>query len=47
MKWYRPQKLIQEKVEKPVQAIAVIAVIALAVAAMALFVAIGKDSNAA
>lgn len=45
MEWKRPRKLIEENVQKPIQTIAVIAVIALAVAAMALFVAMGKDTN--
>ena len=47
MEWRKPRKLIEEKVQKPIQTIAVIAVIALAISAMALFIAMGRDSNAA
>lgn len=47
MKWRKPRKLIEEKVQKPIQTIAVIAVIALAIATMALFVAMGRNENAA
>lgn len=47
MKFQRPRKLIEEKVQKPVQTIAVIAVIALAIATMALFIAMGRETNAA
>jgi hypothetical protein len=45
LKWYRPQKLIDEKIQKPIETIGVIAVMALAIALVALFAAIGKGSN--
>lgn len=47
MKLHKPRTVIQEKIEKPIQTIGVIAVIALAIATMALFIAIGRDVNAA
>lgn len=47
MEWRKPRKLIEEKVQKPIQTIAVIAVIALAISAMALFIAMGRNGNAA
>jgi hypothetical protein len=46
MKFRRPQKLIKEQIQEPIQTIAVIALIALAIAAMALFIAVGKGNDA-
>lgn len=44
MKWPRkPQTYIQDEIKNPIQIIGVIAVSALLLAAMALFLAIGKD----
>jgi hypothetical protein len=46
LKWYRPQKLIKEEIQKPITSIGVIAVIALAIAMVALFAAIGGKNAA-
>jgi hypothetical protein len=47
MKFRAPKKLIKEEIQEPIQFIGVIALIAMAIAAMALFIAMGKSDNAA
>jgi hypothetical protein len=47
MKWARPNKLIETEVKEPIRGIAVIAVMAMILAGLALFIALGKESNAA
>lgn len=45
MKWQKPQRYVEEQIQKPIQTIGAVAVIALAIAVAALLIAIGNGGN--
>lgn len=45
-KWPRPVKALKSEIQEPIQRIAIVAVAAFALAALALFIAMGKVTNA-
>ena len=45
--WYRPIKTVKEEIAEPIRHIAAIAIAALIMAGLALFISLGKGSNAA